>query len=95
VVTRGQTLTYSREAVVAANPDCILVVTMGLVGQDEARGWLRYEGLAAAASNRIHLVDSERVCSPTPRSFVEALEWLVGVLHPARDRHGAFPEGAR
>ncbi|MDD5707981.1 MAG: helical backbone metal receptor [Kiritimatiellae bacterium] len=73
---------YSLEAVLAANPECILIVTMGLAGPDERDTWRRYDNLAAATSNRIYLIASDLVCSPTPASFVEALALVAGMLHP-------------
>lgn len=75
-------VTYSRESVLAANPDCILVVTMGMTGPDEIQTWRRYETLTAAKHGRIHMIESELVCSPTPVSFVDALATIVKLLHP-------------
>lgn len=73
---------YSREAVLAANPDCILIVTMGITGTDEKQQWSAYPNLNAAANQRIYMIDSELVCSPTPQDFVEALAAVIGLLHP-------------
>jgi len=74
---------YSREAVLAANPDCILIVTMGLGGEDEIAQWKRYATLSAAADNRIFMIDAELVCSPTPLDFVKALREVSTMLYPA------------
>lgn len=83
VVRQTDFCTYSREAVLAKNPDCILVVTMGLVGRDEKQKWKQYGGLNAASNDRIHVVNPDRVCSPTPESFVDALALVAGLLHPS------------
>jgi len=73
---------YSREKVLKDNPDVIIIVTMGLVGEEEKETWKRYKSLKAARNNRIYIVDSDNFCSPTPVSFVEALEEMVKILHP-------------
>jgi len=73
---------YSREAVLAANPDCILIVTMGMGGEDEITQWKRYATLTAAAENRIFMIDAELVCSPTPLDFVKALGEVSTMLYP-------------
>lgn len=82
IAGNAETISYSREAVLAADPDCILIVTMGLTGPDEKRKWERYETLQAVASGRVHMLDSERVCSPTPESFVEGVERIASLLYP-------------
>jgi len=78
---------YSREAVLAANPDCILIATMGLGGESEIAQWKRYEILSAAARDRIFMVDADRICSPTPLDFVQTLREVTAMLYP--DAHTA------
>lgn len=73
---------YSREAVLAANPDCILIVTMGLTGVEEKQQWSQYKNLAAAVNQRIYMIDAEQVCSPTPIDFTNILNTVIGLLHP-------------
>ncbi len=77
----GESGLYSREKVLEQNPDVIIVVTMGIVGEEEKKIWQKYKTLNAAKNNRIHIVDSYKVCSPTPVSFVEVLEEIVGLIH--------------
>lgn len=72
---------YSREKVLEANPDVILVVTMGIVGEQEKEIWEKYDVIKAVENNRIHILDSRRLCSPTPVSFVDTLEEMVRILH--------------
>ncbi len=74
---------YSREAVLAANPDCILIATMGLGGESEIAQWKRYKTLAAATHDRIVMVDADRICSPTPLEFVQSLKEVTAMLYPA------------
>ncbi|MDO9465166.1 MAG: helical backbone metal receptor [bacterium] len=77
----GKSGLYSREKVLEQNPDVIIIVTMGIVGEQEKETWQKYKTLNAAKNNRIHIVDSYKVCSPTPVSFVEVLEEIVEILH--------------
>jgi len=72
---------YSREEVIKRNPDIILIVTMGIIGEREKDVWLRYKTIGAVKNFRIFTVDSYRVCSPTPVSFVETVKELVRIFH--------------
>ncbi len=73
---------YSREEVLKRNPDVIIIVTMGIAGEKEKEIWQKFSTVSAVRDNRIHIVDSYRFCSPTPVTFVEALEEIVRMLHP-------------
>jgi len=75
---------FSREEVIKRNPETILIVTMGIVGEREKEVWFKYESIGAVKNGRIFTVDSYRVCSPTPVSFVETVKELVRLFH---DRH--------
>ncbi len=77
---------YSRERVLEDNPDVIIIVTMGIVGEEEKEIWRNFETLNAAKNDRIYIVDSDKFCSPTPLSFVEALDEMVKILHPDAPR---------
>lgn len=72
---------YSREKVVEANPDCIIIVNMGIVGEKEKTMWQQHGMLNAVKNSRIYIIDSYIVCSPTPVSFVESLKKIVAFLH--------------
>lgn len=82
IVTDSTFRVYSREAVLAANPDCILITTMGMGDESEKVQWEAYETLAATARKQIFMVDAERICSPTPLDFVETLREVTAMLHP-------------
>jgi ABC-type Fe3+-hydroxamate transport system, periplasmic component len=73
---------YSREDVIKKNPDVILIVTMGIAGKKEMGVWRTYRTINAVKNNRIHVVDSNKICSPTPVSFIETLEELINIFHP-------------
>jgi iron complex transport system substrate-binding protein len=75
---------YSREKVLSQNPDVILIVTMGIVGEEEKEIWEKYGTLNAVKNSRIHIVDSNKVCSPTPISFVMVLREILDILHPGK-----------
>ena len=77
---------YSREKVLKDNPDIIIIVTMGIVGEGEREIWRKYKTLRAVKNNRIYIIDSYKLCSPTPVSFVEALEEITNILHPKEAR---------
>ena len=76
---------YDYERVLAHDPDVILIAIMGgetgIAGQ-ERRRWLGYPVLAAAKSGRVHMLDPDLVCSPTPVSFVKTLALVAELLHP-------------
>jgi len=72
---------YSRESVVAADPDVIIIATMGLAGEDEKRQWQKYPQMNAARRGRIYCVDPYILCDPTPDNFAAALEDMIGFLH--------------
>ncbi|MCD6093307.1 MAG: ABC transporter substrate-binding protein [Candidatus Omnitrophica bacterium] len=73
---------YSREKVLEKNPDVIIIVTMGIRGVKEKEIWQRYKNINAVKNKRIYIIDSYKICSPTPISFVETLKELVKILHP-------------
>ncbi|MCM8787480.1 MAG: ABC transporter substrate-binding protein [Candidatus Omnitrophica bacterium] len=73
---------FSKEQVVIENPDVIIITTMGITGEKEKENWQRYKTINAVKNNRIYIIDSYKLCSPTPVSFVETLEELVNILHP-------------
>ena len=74
---------YSREEVLKKNPQVIVIVTMGIAGEQEAETWKTYTTIDAVKNNRIYIVDSYTYCSPTPGGFVKALRELVVLLHPS------------
>ncbi len=76
---------YSREKVIAQNPDLIIIAIMGsegVSGQKEKDIWMRYHSITAVQSGNIHIVNPDLVCSPSPLTFVEALRTITGLIHP-------------
>ena len=74
--------TYSREEVLRKNADVIIIVMMGVAVEKEKEVWQKFKDLSAVRNNRIHVIDSRRVCSPTPVTFTETLSEIAGYLHP-------------
>ena len=73
---------YSREEVLKQNPDIILIATMGMTGEQEKIAWKKYSSINAVKNGRIYIIDSDKFCSVTPVSFVEALQEVIKILHP-------------
>jgi len=78
---------FSREKVLAMNPDVILIASMGMTGEEEKQRWLRYRSLKASQSGRIHIIESDLFCSPTVVTFLDALQQLIALLHPQLNRN--------
>jgi iron complex transport system substrate-binding protein len=84
---------YSREEVLAQDPDFILITIMGFDGEKEKRLWQNYSHLRAVQNGRVHVVDSDLYCSPTPLSFPDALKRMIEILHPASVTQAVAAEG--
>lgn len=85
IVKTAKTGLYSREEVLRLNPDVIIIATMGIVGEEEKGTWQKYRSINAVKNNRIYIIDSYRLCSPTPLSFVNTLEEIVDILHSKKE----------
>lgn len=70
----------SRELVLLRNPDIIVIVSMGDVGEAEKKEWEKYHTVNAVKNNRIFLVEAEEACTPTPVTFIKVLEKLVNEI---------------
>ncbi len=71
----------TRENVLLKNPDVIIVITMGLVGEEEVEIWKSYKELSATKTNRIYLINSDKACSPTPLDFIDTVEQIVNMIN--------------
>ena len=73
------------ERVIAANPDVILIGMMGSetgIAAKERQKWQKMKVLQAARNERIHVVDPNLVCSPSPATFVQALKIIAPLIYP-------------
>jgi len=76
---------YSREKVIGENPDVILIATMGTstkAGKLEKYKWISFKSINAVKTNRVHVLDPEMICSPTPVTFIKGLKMILPLLHP-------------
>ena len=78
--------TYSREKVLRRNPEVIIISTMGSsegeASEKEKEGWMKYGSIAAVKNNNVHIVNPDKLCSPTPITFVDALSEIAKIIHP-------------
>jgi iron complex transport system substrate-binding protein len=78
---KGNYPSYSRETVVANNPDAILITSDALTDvQSLTRIFPEWSIVAAVRHRRVYTVNSDIVSRPGPRA-VQALESLVHLLH--------------
>lgn len=77
---------YSREKVLKGDPEVIIISTMGSSegesGKKEKESWMKYESIAAVKNQNIYIVNPDKICSPTPITFVEALTEIAEMIHP-------------
>ena len=77
---------YSREKVLKGNPEVIIISTMGSskgeTGKNEKESWMKYGSIAAVKSRNVYVVNPDKICSPTPITFVEALTEIAEMIHP-------------
>jgi len=93
IVSGAKSGLYSREEVLKQNPEVIIIVTMGIVGEEEKGVWERYKTLQAAKKKRVCIIGSDKVCSPTPISFVDVLEEMFELLHPQKNKEEEETQG--
>jgi ABC-type Fe3+-hydroxamate transport system substrate-binding protein len=71
----------SAEAVVAANPDIIIIADMERMSRNEIRRWSRFRNMSAIRNNAIYIIDGYAIGSPTPVSFIETVEKIRGKIN--------------
>jgi iron complex transport system substrate-binding protein len=64
----------TRETVINRNPDCIFIVTMGIVGDEEKKLWESFKDLSAVKNKNIFIIDSDLACTPTPQTFLQTMK---------------------
>lgn len=72
---------YSREKVVEADPEVIIIASMGIAAEDEKAIWQRYKSIAAVKTKQIYIVDPNLICNPIPGNFADTLEIVATFLH--------------
>ena len=69
--TRG---TINREYVLTSNPDVIIIVNMGIAGDEEQKIWERYPFLNAVKNKRIFFIESDMASTPNPPDFLKTMQ---------------------
>ncbi|MEA2013119.1 MAG: ABC transporter substrate-binding protein [Verrucomicrobiota bacterium] len=67
---------YSRERVLVDNPDHIFIMDMGKIGENEKNIWQKFKIITAVKNSSIHIVDSSKIGSTTPFSFLEMVKFF-------------------
>ena len=73
------------EQVLALDPEVIIIAVMGSedgVGGGEKGKWERYQAMRAVRDGRVHVLDPDQVCSPSPLTFAASLEAIARLIHP-------------
>jgi len=77
--------TTSYEKVIALNPEVIIIAIMGSesgIAGREKEHWLRIPVLHAVQNNRVHIINPDLVCSPSPVTFARTLQRIAELIHP-------------
>ncbi|HJO96159.1 MAG TPA: helical backbone metal receptor [Victivallales bacterium] len=72
---------YSRENVVEKAPDAIIIISMGIVGNQEKQIWEKFSTIPAVKNNMIFIMSSDKLCSSNPVSFPETLREIIDIIH--------------
>ncbi|MDX9840171.1 MAG: helical backbone metal receptor [Desulfobulbus sp.] len=76
------------EQVLALDPEVIIIAVMGSedgIGGGEKGKWERYRAMRAVRDGRVHVLDPDQVCSPSPLTFAASLEAIARLIHPDLD----------
>lgn len=72
--------TLSREWVLMKNPEVIVIVNMGLVGEEEKAIWESYPQLRAVKNDLVFFVESDMASTPNPPDFLKTLQSMQKIL---------------
>lgn len=70
-LTKG---TLNREFVLVKNPDVIIIVNMGIVGEEEKKTWELYPQLKAVKNNKVFFIESDMASTPNPPDFLKTMK---------------------
>ena len=73
------------EQVLALNPDLIIIAVMGSehgIGAEQKNHWMGFTAIEAVRSGRVHVMDPDLVCSPSPVTFANTLVTIARLIHP-------------
>jgi len=75
----------NREKVLADNPDIIIIAIMGSetgIAAKEKADWLHFDSIEAVKNGHVYVINPDLACSPSPATFVEALQIICSFIHP-------------
>lgn len=72
---------YSREKVIAENPEVIILTTMGTRGIEEKKIWEKYPEISAVKTGSIYVLPADKICNPNPINFVENLKNMNAIIN--------------
>lgn len=73
------------EKVIADNPDVIIIAMMGSesgLAVQQKKNWQRVSVIKAVRDSRVHVLDPDLVCSPSPATFARTLAIITALIHP-------------
>ena len=73
------------EQVLALNPDLIIIAVMGSehgIGAEQKNHWMGFSAIEAVRTGRVHVMDPDLVCSPSPVTFANTLVTIARLTHP-------------
>lgn len=76
-LTKG---TLNREFVLVKNPDVIIIVNMGIVGEEEKKTWELYPHLNAVKNNKVFFIESDMASTPNPPDFLNTMKAIQKAL---------------
>lgn len=76
-LTKG---TLNREFVLVKNPDVIIIVNMGIVGEEEKETWELYPHLNAVKNNKVFFIESDMASTPNPPDFLKTMKAIQKAL---------------
>ena len=85
IIADQKTGTTSLEKVIGANPEVIIIGIMGSesgIAAHEKRKWLQIPVIAAVENGRVHIINPDLICSPSPLTFARTLKLVAGMIHP-------------
>ncbi len=86
IIEDQRTGTTSLEKVIARNPNVIIIGIMGSesgIAAAEKRKWQSVSVLSAVRDGRIHSINPDLICSPSPTTFAQTLKRVARLLHPS------------
>ena len=82
---KGLAPVVETEAVLARNPDVVIIAAVGNEGRRQARAWESFAGLAAAHEHHIYMIEPDLLNRMTPR-ILQGIDRLCRTLDQARLR---------